>query len=179
MSTLDSTDLPVVIFCVKKREVPAGMEVAHINISHPRFRYVKLERAKKAEWRATARVRPYYDTPLPYHYHVILVMAYPCGRPFDAHKSRFGMTRVYTALFVYYLIFSTGIFDTVQRSLGLATSNCTIEMASVGQRTIHSPQRMHFSSSMIISAPPCQLSVPRCIGSPLTTRESPSILMQS
>src|SRR5947209_12075651 len=74
---------------------------------------------------------------------------------------------------------SIGILETLQRSLGLDTSNCTIVMASVGQRTIQRPQRMHFSSSMIISAPPRQLSVPRCMGSPLTTRESPSMLMQS
>src|SRR5215472_15354760 len=78
-----------------------------------------------------------------------------------------------------YLTFSTGIFETVQRSLGLATSNCTMEIASVGHRTIQRPQRIHFSSSMIISAPPRQVSVPVCIGSPLTTRERPSMLMQS
>src|SRR5215469_8282177 len=75
--------------------------------------------------------------------------------------------------------FSMGIFETVQRSLGLATSNCTIVMASVGQRTMHRPQRIHFSSSIIMSAPPRQVSVPRCMGSPLTTRERPSILIQS
>src|SRR5215472_12485867 len=78
-----------------------------------------------------------------------------------------------------YLILSTGIFDTLQREFGLETSNWTIEIASVGQRTTHRPQRMHFSSSMIISAPPCQEVVPVCMGSPLTTRESPSMLMQS
>ena len=55
---------------------------------------------------------------------------------------------------------SIGIFETVQRSLGLATSNCTIEIASVGQRTIHRPHRIHFSSSIIISAPPRHDSVP-------------------
>ncbi len=47
----------------------------------------------------------------------------------------------------------TGILETFQRSLIEATSYLTIAMASVGQRTMHSPQRMHFSSSMIISAP--------------------------
>src|SRR2546427_5803139 len=47
---------------------------------------------------------------------------------------------------------------------------------SVGQRTMHRPQRIHFSSSIIISAPPRQNSVPWCIGSPLTTRERPSML---
>jgi len=78
-----------------------------------------------------------------------------------------------------YLMLSTGIFDTLQRELGLETSNCTIEMASVGQRTTHRPQRMHFSSSMIMSAPPCQELVPACMGSLFTTRESPSMLMQS
>src|SRR5579859_2382483 len=78
-----------------------------------------------------------------------------------------------------YFTLSTGIFDTLQRELGLETSNCTIEMASVGQRTTHRPQRMHFSSSMIMSAPPCQELVPACMGSPFTTRERPSMLMQS
>src|SRR5947209_16088864 len=74
---------------------------------------------------------------------------------------------------------SIGIFETLQRSLGLDTSNCTIEMASVGQRTIHRPQRIHFSSSIIMSAPPLHVSVPVCMGSPLTTRERPSMLIQS
>src|SRR5947209_18122132 len=87
--------------------------------------------------------------------------------------------RVPTRLAACYLILMTGIFDTVQRSLGLATSNWTIEIASVGQRTTHRPQRIHFSSSMIMSAPPLQLSAPWCIISPLTTRERPSMLMQS
>src|SRR5581483_7290764 len=78
----------------------------------------------------------------------------------------------------YYLL-SIGILETDQRSFGLETSNCTMEIASVGQRTMQRPQRIHFSSSMIISAPPTQSSVPICMGSPLTTRESPSILIQS
>src|SRR5690242_2734453 len=52
-----------------------------------------------------------------------------------------------------YRTFNIGIFETLQRALGLETSNCTIEIASVGQRTMHRPQRIHFSSSMIMSAP--------------------------
>src|SRR4249920_17056 len=97
------------------------------------------------------------------------------GSGMDEHESRLCTGLSCT----YYRIFSIGILETDQRSFGLDTSNCTIEMASVGQRTIHRPQRIHFSSSMIISAPPLQASVPRCIGSPLTTRERPSMLIQS
>lgn len=59
--------------------------------------------------------------------------------------------------FSYYLRLSTGIFETVHLSLGLATWNWTMEIASVGQRTTHRPQRIHFSSSIIMSAPPCQV----------------------
>src|SRR6266576_4263103 len=88
------------------------------------------------------------------------------------------MQRVTSTRFLIHTL-SIGIFETAQRSLGLATSNCTIEIASVGQRTMHRPQRIHFSSSIIISAPPRQDSVPWCMGSPLTTRERPSILIQS
>src|SRR5260370_33972814 len=74
-----------------------------------------------------------------------------------------------------YLTSSIGIFETVQRSLGLATSNCTIEMASFGQRTMHRPQRIHFSSSIIISAPPRQVSrsEERRVGKEWRSRWSP------
>lgn len=61
-------------------------------------------------------------------------------------------------IFQPYFMLMTGIFETVQRSFGLATSNWTMEIASVGQRTTHKPQRIHFSSSMIMSAPPRQFS---------------------
>src|SRR5436853_6777447 len=88
------------------------------------------------------------------------------------------MQRVTSTRFLIHTL-SIGIFETAQRALGLETSNWTIEIASVGQRTMHRPQRIHFSSSMIMSAPPRQLSVPICIGSSLTTRERPSMLMQS
>ena|SRR5579875_927873 len=69
-------------------------------MNHPRCWHVGWERTTKSEWRATTRVRPYYGTSLLGPGRVILVRAYPGGRPLSAHTSRLGMIHVMKALYI-------------------------------------------------------------------------------